>query len=141
MESFFQTVRLWAQKHPQIQAVLLAGSYARGTFREDSDVDLCILTVNPETFWKDSRFPSLFGQPVKSQVEFYGACTSLRVWYGDGKEVEFGFMEPSWIQTPLDPGTRQVLQDGYQILWDPQGCFSKPGIPAPLPARRKTAEG
>ena len=35
----------------------------------------------------------------------------------DGKEVEFGIVESSWITMPLDTGTYQVLSDGYKTSW------------------------
>ena len=52
-----------------------------------------------------------------------GACTSIRAWYNDGKEVEFGIVEPSWISTPLNSGTYKVLSDGYKIVIDKKRHF------------------
>ena len=52
----------------------------------------------------------------EQQTEYYGACTSIRVWYEDGREVEFGIVEPPWISMPLDNGTYRVLSDGYKII-------------------------
>ena len=45
----------------------------------------------------------------EQQTEYYGACTSIRVWYEDGREVEFGIVEPPWISMPLDNGTYRVV--------------------------------
>ena len=47
-------------------------------------------------------------QENRQQTEYYGACTSIRVWYKDGKEVEFGIVELSWISMLLDVWTYQV---------------------------------
>lgn len=52
------------------------------------------------------------------QTEYYGECTSVRVWYESGLEVEFGIVEPSWISLPLDNGTHKVLSDGYKVIVD-----------------------
>ena len=41
----------------------------------------------------------------------------------DGKEVEFGIVDPSWIAVPLDAGTYKVLSDGYKIIIDKRGYF------------------
>ena len=48
---------------------------------------------------------------------------ALRVWYKDGKEVEFGIVDPSWISIPLDAGTYKVLSDGYKLVVDKKGYF------------------
>ena len=47
------------------------------------------------------------------------------MWYGDGKEVEFGIVEPSWISIPLDSGTIKVLSDGYKLIVDKKKYFEK----------------
>ena len=64
-----------------------------------------------------------FGTVARRQTEYYGACTSIRVWYEGGPEVEFGLVEPSWIARPLDAGTMQVLQGGYRVILDKKQRF------------------
>ena len=59
----------------------------------------------------------------KKQTGYYGACTSIRVWYKDGPEVEFGIVEPSWMSMPLDDGTHKVLSDGYKVVIDKKLYF------------------
>ena len=44
--------------------------------------------------------------------------TSLRVFYLEGPEIEFGITTPDWINLPLDFGTRKVIKDGIVILFD-----------------------
>ena len=109
--NIIEALRQWAQKETSIESVILVGSWARGTNRPDSDMDLCILTAR--------------------QTEYDGACTSVRVWYEGGTEIEFGLVEPSWIALPLDEGTRQVLSDGYCVLYDRAGHFANPLLPQP----------
>lgn len=72
---------------------------------------------------KNQDFTKVFGAVSKQQTEYYGACTSIRVWYKDGKEVEFGIVESSWISMPLDAGTYQVLSDGYKVIVDKKRYF------------------
>ena len=69
----------------------MVGSYAKGTYIETSDIDLVIITSNKEEMLKNQEFINLFGDVNKSQIEYYGACTSIRVWYMDGKEVEINY--------------------------------------------------
>ena len=59
----------------------------------------------------------------EQQTEYYGACTSIRVWYEDGREVEFGIVDPTWVSKPLDAGTHKVLSDGYKIVIDKKRYF------------------
>lgn len=67
----------------------------------------------------------VFGEVVSSEVEDYGALISRRVLYSDGVEVEFGFARPSWVDVPLDEGTRTVLAGGVRVLYDPDGLFAQ----------------
>ncbi len=68
-------------------------------------------------------FVQRFGEVLRKQTESYGACTSVRVWYKNGPEAEFGIVEPSWIERPLDSGTAKVLSDGYKIILDKKNHF------------------
>ena len=72
---------------------------------------------------ENQEFTELFGKMKKRQTEYYGACTSVRVWYQSGMEVEFGLVKPSWIDVPLDRGTYQVLSDGYKVVLDKKSYF------------------
>lgn len=123
MKQFLDKVMLWADQEEDVRAAVLVGSQARGTAREDSDVDLVILTREKERMVKEQDFVSVFGKVQKSQVEVYGRCTSVRVWYEDGMEVEYGLVDTDWADSPVDAGTAGVLLDGYQVLSDKDGRF------------------
>ena len=122
--NIIEALRQWAQEETSIESVILVGSWARGTNRPDSDMDLCILTARREGLLAENHFPSLFGKVCRQQTEYYGACTSVRVWYEGGAELEFGLVEPDWIALPLDEGTRRVL-------YDRAGYFDNPLLPKP----------
>ena len=122
-EEFFHELKEYARNTSHIESVLIVGSYARGTNKESSDLDIVIITSNKAGMIANRDFIQEFGEVYKQQTEYYGACTSIRVWYKDGKEVEFGIVEPSWISTPLDTGTYQVLSDGYKIIIDKKRYF------------------
>lgn len=119
---FLDEILNWGENDASIDAVILVGSYARGTQTNDSDVDLVILTPQKTELVSDPVFIHRFGKAEKVSVERWGACTSIRVFYDD-MEVEFGIVEPSWLDVPLDAGTRRTLTDGYQVILDKKGYF------------------
>ena len=115
---FFDAAARWARESADIEALVLVGSWARGQNRPDSDIDLVILTEKQMDYVRDHGFAARFGKVKSAENEDWGACQSVRVFYEDGPEVEFGFVKPSWLALPLDPGTAGVLRDGYRFLVD-----------------------
>ncbi len=126
---FLKDAAAWAVQDARLESVILVGSHARGTNHAGSDVDLVILTADKAGMLRDPSWTARFGRVKRCQVESYGACTSVRVWYENGPEVEFGLVLPSWAAAPLDPGTARVLRDGYRVLSDRAGHFAAPEIP------------
>lgn len=133
IEGFVSALKDFSAHDRYIECALLVGSYARGTNREDSDVDVILLTPNKPEMVRDQSFVRTFGKVDRRQTEYYGACTSIRVWYAGGLEVEFGLVEPSWIQRPLDPGTKRVLSDGYVVVIDKKDYFKNLALSADPP--------
>ncbi len=107
----------WAESQPQIQLLALAGSHARGAAQADSDIDLVILADRPEDYLNETGWTETFGRVKTFQFEDWGKVTSLRAWYEDGMEVEFGFGKPDWAVDAEDVGTCKVIQDGIWILF------------------------
>lgn len=122
---FLNDLKEYAEKTSYIESVLVVGSYARGTNKENSDLDIVMITSKKGEMVENQAFTKRFGTIEKKQIEYYGACTSIRVWYADGKEVEFGIVDSSWISVPLDEGTKKVLSDGFKILVDKRGRVIK----------------
>jgi predicted nucleotidyltransferase len=118
IERFLSAVESWASAQPDIVAVALLGSHARGTAKSTSDVDLVILTSRPQRYLQATEWATTFGSVAKQSVEDWGKVTSLRVWYEDGNEVEFGITTPDWVVHPIDTGTWSVISDGIRILFD-----------------------
>jgi predicted nucleotidyltransferase len=128
MQVFLNDVREWGESDARINGILLVGSYAKGTQREDSDIDLVIISSQKERLIHNPDFMNRFGHVKNFSVEFWGACTSFRIYYDD-MEVEFGIVEPSWLHQPLDAGTRRVLADGYKVILDKSpALLSKPAL-------------
>jgi predicted nucleotidyltransferase len=59
----------WASEQPDVQAIALVGSYARGAARDDSDIDLVILTDQPPQYLDDVQWIDRFGVVEKQQTE------------------------------------------------------------------------
>ena len=59
-----------------------------------------------------------FDKPVSVRLKDYGKLTSVRVFYEEGPQVEFGFTQLDWLVLPLDAGTVGVLRNGFQIVYD-----------------------
>ena len=123
-ERLIDQVKSWGGDRSDISAILLVGSHARGQARVDSDVDLVIISTCPESYFLDRPWLEDFGPVLKSEVEDWGLVQSLRVWFKNGLEVEFGFTTQKWITLPLDAGTAQVLRDGFIFLVDKAGYAS-----------------
>jgi len=96
-EDFIKKTKEWAINEPFVEAIILVGSYARGTQKVDSDIDLVILTSNKQYYIDNTQILSAFGLIDRSNIEFYGECTSIRIWYKNGLEVEFGMVPLTWI--------------------------------------------
>ncbi len=125
VDRFLQDFTNWARGKDDILAAGLIGSYARGTARIDSDVDLVILSKRPQQCLTELAWAAAFGPVERHQVEHYGRLTSVRVWYGDGLEVEYGITGEEWAAAPLDEGTRQVISGGLVVLLEQGNLLSR----------------
>jgi len=115
---FLSDITQWASEQADVIALALVGSYARNAAKESSDVDLILITEQPEHYLNTQDWYHQFGAVEKQQVEDYGLVTSIRVWYTDGLEVEYGITDERWAAVPLDEGSRQVIADGMQVLFE-----------------------
>ena len=122
--SFLESFNSWASSQTDVKAVALVGSYARDAATEGSDVDLLILTTDVAKYISDPSWVSMFGKTSEFLVEDWGKVTSMRTFYRDGLEVEYGFASPDWARRPMDAGSLKVVMDGMKILFDPQNILS-----------------
>jgi hypothetical protein len=130
VELFLGEFVTWASSQPGILGVALVGSYARSAATASSDVDLVILASDPQSYLGDQTWVRQFGEPTRLQTEDYGALTSLRVWYADGREIEFGLTDENWASVPLDEGTQQVIAGGMRVLFE-RGPILSRHLPKP----------
>ena len=122
---FLEKSASWANSNPDVIALILVGSCAKGTDTSSSDIDLVLITRNPHAYIQSSAWAQEFGSIEREQIEHYGRVTSLRVFYNNGLEVEFGITDESWIAQPLDEGTQQVLRDGSRVLYEKHASISE----------------
>ena len=125
VEGFLNDLLKWARAEPDVLAVGLAGSYARGEARDTSDVDLVILLRDPDMYVRDTKWTQRFGDVSRQRIEDWGLVTSVRVWYKDGSEVEYGLADADWGAVPLDEGTRRVVADGLRLLFEREPLLSR----------------
>jgi uncharacterized protein len=125
-----EEVAQWASSRADIAAVALVGSWARGTARIDSDIDLMILTDSLRLFRQDEkwvneiRWADMNAEIADWKDEDYGVVWSRHVCLNDKTEIEFSFGSLSWASVePVDAGTFRVISDGCRILYDPEGLF------------------
>ena len=114
----------WVREQKEIWAVLLVGSYARDSAKPDSDIDLVVITDEPEIYLDNDLWIKGFGEVKEIIKEDYKAVQVRRVFYGNGLEVEYGITTPDWAKVdPVDPGTERVIKDGAKILLDKNGIL------------------
>jgi uncharacterized protein len=122
VERLLERAIAWAHRQPDIAGLALVGSWARGTARSDSDVDLVVLTSHRDRYLSDDDWAATLGAAGVLHSQAWGPLTERRLLLDGGLEVEVGIAEPAWAATdPVDPGTRRVVTDGLRILHDPEG--------------------
>lgn len=114
----------WSKKQNEIMGVAIVGSFARGDFYADSDVDLVIITTDKmntiDTIYSQFHYDEM----IHHSIEEWGILTSLRIFYKNELEIEYGVVSNQWIEEPLDEGTKEVVENGFKILVDKENIFS-----------------
>jgi predicted nucleotidyltransferase len=124
IESFLNALVEWAAAESDILAVAVVGSYARGAARAGSDVDIVLIVMDPGKYFLSADWTRRFGDVRSFRDENWGRLRSRRVYYASEPEVEFGFTAAAWASTdPVDRGTRKVVADGLQCIYDPTGML------------------
>lgn len=116
----------WARGRPEVVAVGLVGSWARGEARMDSDLDVVLLAENREPFVRDDAWVHALGGTGLVRTRGWGPVTERRFVLPSGFEVELGVAPPTWAATdPVDRGTRRVVTGGMSIVYDPEGLLAR----------------
>jgi predicted nucleotidyltransferase len=117
-------VCLWAQARGDVRGLALVGSHASGKAQPDSDVDLVIVTDDPDTYQKADWVEHAVGRRlvVGTHRERFGNVRSLFVTLAEDPEIEFTFAGREWAGTaPPAPEVCRIVREGMAILYDPLG--------------------
>ncbi|KKI90021.1 hypothetical protein WQ54_23130 [Bacillus sp. SA1-12] len=114
----------WSGQQPTIKGVAVVGSFARGDFHLNSDVDLTIISIDKDLTLESIKNDFHFGHIESSTIEQWGILTSLRIFYDNGLEVEYGVVTDRWVKEPLDEGTKNVVKNGFKIITEKEDIFS-----------------
>ena len=125
VERFLASVVALAQARDDVRAVALVGSHARGAARRDSDVDVVMLSTEPDTYVDGGDWIERLGGASLLATRPWGALTERRLVLATGTAVDFGVAHPSWAATrPVDAGAARVASDGLIALYDPDGLLA-----------------
>jgi hypothetical protein len=122
-----EAIGAWVQSRPDLRALGLVGSWARGDGRPDSDLDMLLLADRPEVYrsnhdWLDRlRLPAPFRVSSHADAS-YGAVWSCHVALEPDAKLELTFGALDWASTnPIDSGTRSVVLGGLRTIVDKDG--------------------
>jgi predicted nucleotidyltransferase len=113
----------WSEQQTHIKGVAVVGSIARGDFHSNSDVDLTIISTNKDLTLEIIKNQFNTGNIESSTLEEWGILTSLRIFYGNGLEVEFGVVTDQWVKEPLEEGTKNVVINGFKVVTEKEDIF------------------
>ena len=126
VERFLEAVVAFAEGRDDVRAVALVGSRARGAARPDSDVDIVLLSTDPDKYVDGCDWIEALPGAALLDTRHWGVLTERRLVLPSGTEVDFGVAHPSWASTrPLDSGTARVVRDGLVALHDPDGVLAE----------------
>jgi predicted nucleotidyltransferase len=116
LEQILAPISAWARSRSDVHGLALVGSWARGSARRDSDIDLMLLVPKPRTFRSDEHWLAEIdwadGRVAGWRDAEYGSAWS--------RHVE---LEPHCKIDPIDAGTAKVVSDGCRILVDKTHLF------------------
>lgn len=113
----------WSERQSHIKGVAVVGSIARGDFHSKSDVDLTIISTNKDFTLESIKHDFNFGNSKSNAHEDWGILTSLRIFYDNGLEVEYGVTTDQWVKEPLDEGTKNVVKNGFKVITEKEDIF------------------
>jgi hypothetical protein len=135
---FIDRVTRWAAVQEDVVALAVVGSHARGTAGPASDIDFVLLCCDPHKYVASSEWVSAFGVAMRTESEEWGLIRSIRVFYENGPEVEFGIGSMAWVASPTPPGTMEVVSDGVAVLLDRDGSLTRLAKLASTPSGSST---
>jgi aminoglycoside 6-adenylyltransferase len=137
-------VAAWAERRPDVRAVLLVGSRARTAMPADrwSDHDLVLIVDDPAPYLDDAEWVGELGrsgpgEPVLTFLEptATGGLTERRVLFAGGVDADFSIAPVAAMDVAtLPPDVRGVLARGCRVLVDKIGLSERiAALPPPEP--------
>ncbi len=114
---------------PSWRGMAVVGSWARGAARDDSDLDLLVLTDCIEDWivdgaWLRTVVAGLGFDCTAAALEDYGVAKSWRAWLAGHGEFELTLAPLSWASIdPVDNGSWRVVRDGMVAVVDKDGLL------------------
>jgi hypothetical protein len=121
----------FAARSEGLRAMAVCGSWARGSARPDSDLDVLMLAREPQR-WIAAPHPWLTHMGLteagftmaRVRIARYGVVTSLHCELRPTALLELSVAPEDWANVnPIDPGTRRVVSDGFRVLVDKDGAL------------------
>ncbi len=132
-EKLLALIQKWSEKRPDIRAVFVIGSRARKDHAADewADLDVVIVTTQPQHYISDSKWISNFGRPLLTFIEPTATLEEKerRVLYEGMLDVDFAVFPQETIDGLLATETdarikAQIatqLSRGIRIIIDKEG--------------------
>ncbi len=129
IEALLQAVEGWARRQPDISALMLFGSWARGEAREASDLDIKVICDEPATYTEISWLNDIdWGAATLRDglAESKGDYVRVLARMVPPIDLEFSISSPAWCEkSPLPLGTAKVMGNGTRILFDRDGLLAQ----------------
>jgi aminoglycoside 6-adenylyltransferase len=131
----------WAQTEKDIRAAIVIGSRARVDHPADewSDLDIVIITTDPERYWSTTSWIEKIGNPWLTFVEPTpdGRGMERRVLFEGGLDVDFNPMSVDlvgqMVETEVPSDVADTLRRGMRVLLDKDGLSMQLGASATDP--------
>jgi len=122
----------WAVDREDVRAMALVGSWARGNPHQGSDIDLLLLSdlaieyrLHREWLTEIFREGAVF-RILSTEDAGYGVVWSRHITLTPAGKAELAFARCSWAETtPVEPGTRSVVRDAFEIIFDKDGRLAR----------------
>jgi aminoglycoside 6-adenylyltransferase len=140
-DHLLQRVCAWGKAQPDIRALIVTGSYARGGADALSDLDLEIFTRTPDRYLQSDSWMTEIGPVcVYLALENDRGLPTRLIIFKDGSKVDFtvstvaalaGMVKTRRLPTLYERGYRIVVDKDQAASRLPQASFTPPTIQAP----------